>query len=347
MKILYFKVSNSTFVNIDRDILVKNFYAKEYYINMQTSVSYLFALLKLTGYLICNGWNWNIYFIRFADWHTAILTFFKKIYGKKLIIVNGGYDVLQVKEIRYGANASKIRSRCIKYSLNNADYLLPNSKSLVESVNSYASNNSVKQGINVLAPNTKAIIKIIPNGFIIPQNDDNLIHEKQMILTVAQINNEKRFRLKGIDCFIEVAKKISHAKFCIAGVSENFFTDHNIIIPHNILVLPELSYYKITQLYKKSKVFCLFSLSEGMPNVLCEAMMYKCIPVGSNVSSIPEIIGNTGYVVYNRNVDEMIDKVNKAWNSPHIMGNLARNRIIDNYSINKREHELVNLIQSI
>jgi glycosyltransferase involved in cell wall biosynthesis len=44
---------------------------------------------------------------------------------------------------------------------------------------------------------------------------------------------------------------------------------------------------------------------EGFPNALAEAMLCGCIPIGSNVSGIPYMISDSGYILHHRNVDEL------------------------------------------
>ena len=97
--------------------------------------------------------------------------------------------------------------------------------------------------------------------------------------------------------------------------------------------------------YSEAKVFCLLSLTEGMSNVLCEAMLCECIPVGSDVTFIPDIIGNTGYIVKHRDITEIKQQVLNALNSDPQLGKLARQRILDNYTLEKREKILCNLIR--
>jgi glycosyltransferase involved in cell wall biosynthesis len=41
---------------------------------------------------------------------------------------------------------------------------------------------------------------------------------------------------------------------------------------------------------------------EGFPNALGEAMACGCVPIGSNVSGIPELIGDTGLILSEKNV---------------------------------------------
>jgi glycosyltransferase involved in cell wall biosynthesis len=82
-----------------------------------------------------------------------------------------------------------------------------------------------------------------------------------------------------------------------------------------------------------------------MSNVLCEAMLCECIPVGSDVSFIPDIIGNTGYIVKHRDIMEIKQQVLNALNSDPQLGKLARQRILDNYTLEKREKILSSLIR--
>jgi glycosyltransferase involved in cell wall biosynthesis len=49
--------------------------------------------------------------------------------------------------------------------------------------------------------------------------------------------------------------------------------------------------------------YAQLSLSEGMPNALCEAMLCGCIPLVSNVASMPSIIADHGRVLRKRDAE--------------------------------------------
>jgi glycosyltransferase involved in cell wall biosynthesis len=99
--------------------------------------------------------------------------------------------------------------------------------------------------------------------------------------------------------------------------------------------------------YREAKVFCLFSLTEGMSNVLCEAMLCECIPVGSQVTFIPEIIGDTGFIVEHKNIEEMKQKVEMALQSGSHKGKMAKQRIMEKFSMETREKALTALIKNL
>ena len=50
------------------------------------------------------------------------------------------------------------------------------------------------------------------------------------------------------------------------------------------------------------RYYLQLSVMEGFPNALGEAMACGCVPIGSNVSGIPELIGDTGIVITKKNV---------------------------------------------
>ena len=347
MKLLYFKTNNSTFILKDEEIFRRNFLTKTFNIKTSSSFRYIIELVKLILFLLFAGWRFDIYFIRFADWHTAVIAFFTKLYRKKLFVVIGGFDVAAIPELNYGAHLNKQRSRFVKYALNNASYLLPNSNSMVYYENTFIRKKAIYGGIKHFAPETQSKIKVIPNGF-----DSGFwvkkkgVQKKDIAITVAFVDNDRTFYLKGIDKFILTATKLKEYKFQAVGVSKEYLDKKVGNLPENLEILESATSKELTELYSEAKVFCLFSLSEGMPNVLCESMLCECLPVGTNVTSIPEIIGNTGFIVKKNSNSEYIQNVKGAFLADSNMGEKARERIVSLYHSKLREERLVNILNN-
>jgi glycosyltransferase involved in cell wall biosynthesis len=82
-------------------------------------------------------------------------------------------------------------------------------------------------------------------------------------------------------------------------------------------------------------------MAEGFPNALCEAMLCGCIPVGSNVFSIPEIISDTGYILKHRNTSELKQLLISVVNSTEQKSPQAcRKRIAENFPLESRKQKL-------
>ena len=77
-------------------------------------------------------------------------------------------------------------------------------------------------------------------------------------------------------------------------------------------------------------------------------MLCGCIPIVSNVFSMPEIIGDSGYVLKERNHDQLKSLILNALKDPSSnKSDLARNRIKENYTLTKRKDALIKLIRSL
>jgi glycosyltransferase involved in cell wall biosynthesis len=89
-------------------------------------------------------------------------------------------------------------------------------------------------------------------------------------------------------------------------------------------------------------------MAEGFPNSLCEAMLCECIPIGSNVFSIPEIIGDSGIVIKKRNVEEVMHMIGTL-DSKDIdrLVKAARTRVNEYYNLEIRERRLLQIIEEI
>jgi glycosyltransferase involved in cell wall biosynthesis len=274
-----------------------------------------------------------------------MLAFFKRLYRKKLFIVVGGYDVAAIGRFNYGAHRNTIQSRFIRYSLNHATCLLPNSESMVYNENRFIQDGIVYGGIRHFAPDTRAQICVVPNGF-----DSHRFHrlpkieKRDLAMTVAVVEREKTFYMKGINRFIQTAREIPSFDFLIVGISNEFLNRQGIDLPANLKTQEVTGNDELISLYSEARVFCLFSLSEGMPNALCEAMLCECVPVGTEVTSIPEIIGETGYVIHSQEQEEYTEKVKKAFEADILKGVEARQRIASRYPPEIREEKIVSLL---
>lgn len=345
MDVIYFKAVNSSFVLKDQYILERNFTTHSYLIDTRSALKYSFALIKLFFFLLFNGRKYKVYFIRFADWHTAMISIFKKLYNRKLVIVVGGYEVAKIDELNYGAHVRFIRSKTVNFTLKSADILLPNHFKLIKYENNFGSSKSRKGGIKTFVNVEDKKIRVVFNGF-----DSNKFHagtikkDDNLAITIAAISNERTFKLKGINYFIEVARSLPHRKFMIIGLKKSVLHKLQIVIPNNLIIKEFVPHEKLLEYYQRAKVFCIFSLSEGMPNVLCEAMLSECIPVGSAVSSIPDIIDKYGYIVTHSDINHISEQVEKAFAESLELGTNARKHIQQHYSDIKREELLVNII---
>ena len=345
MRILHFSIYDSTFIRTDREILERHFQTRNYRINTTSPAAYFFALVRLTFFLLLNGRGFDAYYIRFADWHSAIIAFFGRLYRRKFYMVIGGFDVASIPQLNYGAHRDPLRSRMVKYALKHAFCLLPNSPSMIYYENRFIREKVTYGGIRHFIPGIRTRIEVVPNGFDhkrfrpLPG-----IGKQKMAMTVAVIDGQRAFRIKGIDRFIETARQLPGYEFLIVGISAGFLDRINIPIPANLRTMEYTPTEELIRLYSGASVFCLFSLSEGSPNVLCEAMLCECIPVGTDVTSIPGIIGDTGFVVRQNIQRAYTENVRMAFDADQNMGKAARRRITENYNLEQREQKIISLL---
>jgi glycosyltransferase involved in cell wall biosynthesis len=348
MKIIYVKNGDSSFMRIDEEILARNFNAHVLNLNNTGRYGYFFQLIKLIIVLAFRMPAMSIAFTRFADWHSAIIAFFCSLYRKKLVVVVGGYDAYWLPEFGYGVYNRKTRGKWAKYALRNARLILPNNPCLRYAKNKYEPGITREGGIDFFVPERKGRLRVLYNGyhtdFWIPSATTK---NNNLVIAVAFIKNHRSYQIKGLNDFIQAAFNIPDMEFRLIGADSALLTDWEGGLPANLSIIESLGRDELLLQYQEAKVFCLLSLTEGMSNVLCEAMLCECIPVVSDVNFNAELVGGSGFVVKRREPALIMDAILLAADAGPEKGNRARDRIIENFSLQRREKELVGILEDV
>lgn len=346
-QIIFIYSGFSTFVEKDYHSLKKKARVLDYHFIAEKQLHrFFFEYLRMTWFLIKNINKTDILFCWFADYYSFLPALFGKIFRKKTVIIVGGKDAISIPEIEYGIFYKKgLQSLMTAWSYRMADLILPVNKSLIESTNYYVDRRGIKAGVKHFVKNLEADMIEVPTGYDSNKwNYNDKEKKKQKVITIAGAKDLKTFKRKGLDFFIEVAKKMPNVEFVIIGVSTEIHDYIKKDKPNNLIIKEYVKNTQLVNYISDAKVYCQFSLAEGLPNVLCEAMLCECIPVGSNTNGIPDGIGDTGFILEDRDVDQAVLLVQKALNSDDELGKKARQRIIDNFSHEKREQTLYKLL---
>ena len=348
MKIIYVKNGDSSFMRIDEEILRRNFHARILKLRVSGRYGYLFQLFRLIFFLAFTMPAKTMAFTRFADWHSAIIAFFCRFYGKKLVLVVGGYDAYWLPEFNYGVYDRKTRGRWARYALRNASVILPNNPSLRYTNNKYEPGVTREGGIDFFVPERRGEIRILYNGYHTDFWVPGRVNKKNdLVLTVAYLNNRRSYQIKGVKDFIRAAQDRPDLSFRIIGADPGLLLEWEDKLPDNLTVIQSLSRNDLLQQYQEAKVFCLLSLTEGMSNVLCEAMLCECVPVVSDINFNAALIGESGFVIKQREPALILDAIQMALNAGPEKGRSARRQILDNYPLERREKELVQILKEL
>ena len=291
-RILLIYTNYSSFVKSDFEILSKAASVDKYQFNPQKGFAIIIEIIKQFFFIIFKGWKYDVFFIWFADHHSYLPVLYTRIMGKKSFVVIGGYDVSRIPKLGYGVFNSKIRGYCAIQSMKKCKLNLTVSK-------------YVDRKVRWIAP--EANTQLIYNCVNLSDHSVD-VPKENLILTVALINSEKTFLLKGIDTFIDVAKLLPSYNFIIVGGVKMVLEKYTEKIPGNIEIIGPIQHQELINYYKKAKIYCQFSRSESFGVAIAEAMSFGCVPIVTNIGGMPEIIGTTG-IITNRNAKEIVQKI--------------------------------------
>jgi glycosyltransferase involved in cell wall biosynthesis len=347
MAILFFHTGDSPFGNKDIAIFNEIETTNVFCFSSKSKLGTPLLFIQQKLFILKNLFNTSIYISQFAGYHSFLPGFFARLTGKPHLIISGGTDCVSFPGIGYGNFYKSLLGLFTKWSFQLATHISPKHESLWFHNYSYDSTEPTKQGIQAFVPNLKTAHTVITNGYDYNKwKSTNANRVPKSFITVSGgFQFPFQVALKGVDLILEVAPYFPECTFTILGVPEWKKLE---IKSQNIVVLPPAKNEDLIEVYSKHQYYLQLSMAEGFPNALCESMLCGCIPIVSDVFSMPEIIGDSGYVLKERNLDQLKSLIHDAIEDPlSKKSELARNRIKESYSLTKRKDALIKLIRSL
>jgi len=324
IKILFIPSSSSSFIKKDLELLQKHFNVTPIqWRGKRDILKVAFSVLKS-----------DLTFSWFASDHAAVAVFFSKLFRKKSIIIIGGGDVAYVPEISYGQFTLGWHKRMLtKFAIKHADIVLP------------VSNFTKNEMLEKVKPKQ---LKLVYNGVDIDKFKPSGEREENLVITVGGVNwsNLKR---KGIETFVKSARFLPEVRFVVIGKFFDDSIDHlKYIASSNVEFTGFVSEVELIKWYQKAKVICQLSYYEAFGLTPAEGMACGCIPVVTKErAGLHEFVGNAGFYTLYGDEKGTAKAIKKALDAPDEFGEKAGKRIKEEFSLEKREKELVEIINSM
>ena len=308
-----------TYIQNDINMLKKHFNLTECQFNFRSIIKLIREVRKT-----------DVVFIWFAGFHALTVLFITRIFKKPIVIVTGGYDVTELKEIKYGMMQNPISKMLVKYILKRADKILSVSEFNKKEAEKYI-------GIN----NSEVIFNCVNTDYFKPKG------KKENIVISVGLVSDNTIKRKGLDIFVKAAEKIPKITFYMVGSQEKNAVKYlKSIAAPNVKFTGFVSKEDLLTFYQRAKVYCQLSMHEAFGVSVGEAMSCECVPVVSDKGALSEVVGDTGYVTPYGDLDKIAEAIKKALKDEK-NGKLARKRIIENYTSEIREKKLLKVINKV
>lgn len=256
-----------------------------------------------------------------------------KLFHIKVVVISGGYDTTYVPVIDWGEMKTWWKRIAQRYALSLVDLVLAFSDFSKADILKYARPKRIRTlYFGVDTDHFK------PSG-----------KKEPIVLTVCFQVNASSLIQKGIRTMIESARSIPEAQFIINGRVSNdeVMIETRRTAPPNVIFNDTFtSDEELLQLYQRAQVYVQVSAHEGFGIANIEAMSCGCIPVVTNTTALPEVVGDAGFLVPFNDVAATTDAIGRALRSPEL-SKKARTRIVEHFTPDTREQPFLAEIRAL
>lgn len=324
-RILFIHNSPTHFVRLDLEELRKRYRVTEYYERSRwINPAALWRQVKTHDLVF--GW--------FASWHTFLPLEFAKLLGKPSVLVVGGYDVANMREIDYGHQRGGLKKWVSRRTMGLASCLVTNS--------AYSQDEAIRN-----AAVTKERIYVVYHGVPDPFGSLPQGPRARLALTVGNVDRSN-LRRKGHEPFVRAAALLPDVSFVLVGNWKDETIKYlRSIATANVTFTGRLSDEALLDCYRKAAVYVQPSLHEGFGLSVAEAMLAGCVPVTTRAGSLPEVTGEWGVLLSSPEPAEIAQAVQTALTYSDEARLSIRARILEQFPMKSRREHLEQIIEPL
>ncbi len=305
------------FIRDDTDI-IRSFAPTEFY---NTTEQGLISFRLLREIFSCS----HIY-IWFASAHSLFPALLSRMFGKKVIVVSGGYDTARVGEINYGHAGNGLKGIVSKLVLKFAQKVIVNSK------------HSEKEMLNFY-PGAKKKLAVIPHRIKHREPSVKPERDPKLFITVIRMNKMNYYRKK-VSLLKEIAKRMPEFNFRHIGlVLPEIEQEFNNNRPDNFISVGHQDEEQLWEWYYKASLLLAPSWHEGFGLTTVEALAGGCISVISGAGAQDEVTLGEAVIIESDDPDEWV-KTLKNFSINASEREQKRKKILDFYKESNRVEQL-------
>lgn len=275
----------------------------------------------------------DLVFFWFASLRNLPLMLWASLLRRRQVVIVGGYEAANLPELDYGAARPGWKRGLTRFMLKRAEKILAVSK---------ASADSISKNLDI-DPDR---VELLYHGFDDPGEIDSPSREN-LVVTIGVIDDITWLR-KGIKDFIEIAAVMPDLHFLhIGAVTIDVEKKLGRPLPDNLKLLGKVPFSRLGQHLCRAKVYVQASRHESFGCAGADAMLFGCIPVVSNLFSLPEVVGDCGVILKSLEQKELQAGIRSALTFSEADGVRCRKRILSEFPGRKRADRLLSILQEI
>ncbi|HHG85889.1 MAG TPA: glycosyltransferase [Bacteroidetes bacterium] len=278
----------------------------------------------------------KIIYIWFCDYHAFLPALLGRIFGKKTIIIFGGFDAMNLPEFNYGGFTQGIRGKIIRMSSKLAHLLLP--------VSEFTYTHLAKNA----GPFVKQKSQVLYNGIDLSLFPPFPEIERTQIVCISAATGEITANIKGIDRFLTLAEAIPNRQFTLIGTAPEFLQSYwKRPLPSNLKVIKWTPRETLQTHLQSSKIICQLSRSESFGLALAEGMLCGCIPLTiANLGAAEVVNPEFGYILPQWDLSASQAAIEAAFNRTEALALANRRHVETSFSLEIRAEKLLAIIAS-